>query len=109
MTNRIHNHDAIKSYIEDMLEDGYDLHDDDLHHKLFNEDYYIIGTWNAKQWMGGRVFECIDTVRTYEKDNFGECYTDISCPEKLVNMYASIIGEEIIHAMRHADPVTGEV
>jgi|ETNvirnome_2_300_1030623.scaffolds.fasta_scaffold00086_15 hypothetical protein len=109
MTNRIHNYEEIKSHIEDMLEDGYDLHDEDLHHELFNMDYYIIGTWKAKQWLGDRVFECMDTVRTYENDHFGEHYTDISCPEKLVNMYAYIIGEEIIHAMRHAAPVTGEV
>ena len=102
MTDRIHNYEEIKSHIEDMLEDGYDLQDEDLHHKLFNEDYYIIGTWNAKQWLGDRVFECIDTVRTYEGFHFGAHHTDISCPEKLVNMYAYIIGEEIINAMRNS-------
>ena len=100
MTNRTHKYDEIKSYIEDMLEDGYDLHDEDLHHKLFNEDYYIIGTWNAKQWLGEKVFYCIDTVRSYEKDYFGRYFTDISCPEKLANMYAYIIGEEILFTMR---------
>ena len=32
----------------------------------------------------------------YEIDNFGECYTDLSDPEKVVNMYAYIIGEQVV-------------
>ena len=30
-------------------------------------------------------------------DNFGEVYTDFSEPEKIVNMYTYIIGEEIVY------------
>tara|TARA_R100000655_G_scaffold78427_1_gene117843 strand:+ start:474 stop:830 length:357 start_codon:yes stop_codon:yes gene_type:complete len=71
--------------------DYYDINDE-----IFNRDYYIIGTYNAKQFMGGLAFECIDIVRTYEYENFGEYHTDISCPEKVVNMFAYIIGEECI-------------
>ena len=103
MTNRIHKYDEIKSYIEDMLEEVHDLHGEDLHYRLFNEDYYIIGTWNAKQWLGDKVFDCIETVREYEMDNFGEHHTDISSPEKLVNMYAYIIGEQIINSLMEED------
>ena len=27
------------------------LEDEDLHHKVFNEDYYIIGYYQAEQWL----------------------------------------------------------
>ena len=42
------------------------------------------------------VFEVIDHIREYEDFNFGEFSTDYSDPEKVVNMYAYIIGEEIV-------------
>ena len=35
-------------------------------------------------------------MKSYEIDNFGELTIDITNPESLVNMYAYIIGEEIV-------------
>ena len=43
--------------------------------------------------------DAIEKVQEYEKDNFGELYTDLSDPEKLVNMLFYIIGEEVIWEM----------
>ena len=68
---------------------------DDLHHHCFNTDYYIIGTERAINWLGSYVFDIINFVKEYEQDNFGECTTDLTSPEKIVNMYVYIIGEEI--------------
>ena len=45
------------------------------------------------------MFEAIDLVQTYEKDNFGEVYTDLSDPERLINMVYYIIGDEVICEM----------
>ena len=70
---------------------------DDLHHMAFNEDYYIIGTYQAKQWLGDQVFNVIDIIKQYEQDNFGEVSTDLSDPEKVVNMYAYIVGEDVVY------------
>ena len=70
---------------------------DDLHHYAFNEDYYIIGTYQAKQWLGDHVFDVIETIKEYEQDNFGQVSTDLSCPERIVNMYAYIVGEQIVY------------
>ena len=70
---------------------------DDLHDHAFNTDYYIIGTWKASQWLGAEAFECIGVIRDYEMDNFGEVYTDLSDPEKVVNMYTYIVGEGIVY------------
>lgn len=69
---------------------------DDLHHECFNTDYYIIGTQDAIEWMGNQAFNIIQFVKEYEEDNFGECGTDLSEPEKVVNMYVYIIGEQVV-------------
>ena len=72
----------------------------DLHHEVFNTDYYIIGTYQAKEALEEYgVFDAIEKVQTYEKDNFGEVYTDLSDPEKLINMLYFIIGEEVLWEM----------
>ena len=69
---------------------------DDLHHECFNTDYYIIGTQRAIDWMGSKSWEIMEFVKEYEEDNFGECGTDLTNPERLVNMYVYIIGEEVV-------------
>ena len=43
--------------------------------------------------MGENAFDCIRTVQEYEQAHFGEVTTDLSCPEKVANMYVYIIGE----------------
>lgn len=72
----------------------------DLHHEIFNSGYYIVGVYEAKKaLMEYDVFDAIEKVLTYEKDNFGEVYTDLSDPEKLVNVLFYIIGEEVLWDM----------
>ena len=68
----------------------------DIHHDLFNTDYYIIGRYEAERWMKNRVFEIIGDIKQYEQCEFGECYTDLSDAEKVVNMYVYIVGECIL-------------
>ena len=95
----------IKDHLDDYLNENLDYlkenypttWKDDLHHYAFNEDYFIIGTYQAKQWLGDHTFEVIDIIKEYEKDNFGEVNTDFSSPESVVNMYAYIVGEEVVH------------
>lgn len=90
---------AIADIIE-ALEDGYDGYYCDLHNEVFNTDYYIIGTYQAKEALKEYdVFEAIELVQTYEKEQFGEIYTDLSDPEKLINMVYYIVGDEIIGEM----------
>ena len=83
-------------FIKDQSKDWIEEHKDDLHHEVFNTDYYIIGTYKAKQWCGDQVFNIINFIKEYENDNFGKVNTDFSDAEKVVNMYAYIIGEEIV-------------
>lgn len=100
----MHNHEnmkeqAIEAIIE-ALEDGYSGYYCDLHNEVFNTDYYIIGTYRAKEALREYdVFDAIELVQNYEKEQFGEVYTDLSDPEKLINMVYYVIGEEVIGKM----------
>ena len=98
--------DEIKQYILDNLEYHASNYmkmfeykgniDEDLHHNLFNTDYYIIGYYRAEQWLEDKTFECIEVVKEYEEMNFGEVTTDLSNSEQVVNMYVYIVGEHIL-------------
>jgi len=86
--------------IIECLKDGYSDYYCDLHHEVFNTKYYIIGTYKAKKALEEYgVWDAIAKVREYETDNFGEVYTDLSNPEKLINMLYYIIGEEVLFEM----------
>jgi len=92
--------EEIKEYFNDHIID-YDKewiesNSDDLHDEIFNTDYYIIGTYQAIKWLGDMAFDVINHIKDYEQSLFGEVYTDLSDPEKVVNMYTYIIGEEIV-------------
>ena len=97
--------DEIKTFFNDRLQEmkEYDvddldvkIRDGELHHEIFNTDYYIIGTYKSKQWLGVDAFDAIAMIKDYEMDNFGEVYTDLSDAERVVNMVVYIIGEEIV-------------
>tara|TARA_R100001082_G_scaffold83160_2_gene49902 strand:+ start:7759 stop:8136 length:378 start_codon:yes stop_codon:yes gene_type:complete len=98
--------DEIEEYFNDYLrenkeylreEKGLSSWTEDLHHDCFNTDYYIVGTYQAKQWLGDMVFKVIEHIREYEEFHFGEVSTDLSNPENIVNMYVYIIGEQIVY------------
>lgn len=93
--------------IEDIMErlENYSGYYCDLHNDVFNTDYYIIGTYQAKEALKEYdVFEAIGLVQHYEMEQFGEVYTDLSEPEALLNMVYYIIGDEVICEMAEAIP-----
>ncbi len=92
----------VKNYIIQQLNDdvGLDQHISDLHHYLLNEDYFIIGSYRAEQWLkkdNNSIFEAIETIKDYEQSNFGQVSTDISSSESVANMLAYILGEQILY------------
>lgn len=89
--------EELTSYILEN-KDEYKKNDPDLHFHLFNEDYYIIGYYQAQQWLDKHhitTFEALETIREYEDMHFGECkhYTNA---EETVNMLVYIYGEELL-------------
>tara|TARA_R100001480_G_C4650301_1_gene170767 strand:- start:221 stop:610 length:390 start_codon:yes stop_codon:yes gene_type:complete len=89
--------EEIREYIKYSLSDLIDTDLDELHHNLFNTDFYIIGTWKATQWLGDEVFNIMGIIKDYEQDNFGNVTTNLTCAESVVNMYAYIVGEELLY------------
>ena len=90
----------VKDYIIQQLNDdvGLDQHISDLHHYLLNEDYFIIGYYQAEQWLKkDSIFNAIETIKEYEESNFGKVSTDLSSSESVANMLAYILGEEILY------------
>ena len=89
------------SHIIDTIEDQ-DLTDfDDLHFHAFNEDYYIIGYFQAEQWLKKHdisPFEAIADIIEWEQFTIGESMLkpeDINA-EKIANLYVYIKGEELL-------------
>ena len=89
---------AIETLKENIKYDKEYLNKDiyDIHHDLFNQDYYLIGYYECKKWLKDEVFNVIECIKEYEEFNFGEVTTDFSNSEKVVNMYAYIIGEQVV-------------
>ena len=96
----------IIEFAKDRIEEIYDYDKDkvstelpdlyDLHHEIFNTDYYIVGRYQAKQWLGADAFDCISEIQEYENAHFGSVITDLSEPERVVNMYVYVIGEQVL-------------
>jgi len=97
-TQTTHNTDILCYAINNLENTNEGLYGCDLHNELFNTDYFIIGRYEAEQWLIKNVgiFSAIDTIKEYEEFNFGDVKTDLTESEKVVNMYVYIKGEEIL-------------
>jgi len=88
----------LEQVIIDALNDGYNGDVSELHFRCFNEDYFIIGHYQAEEWLKANygIFAAIEKIKDYEQDNFGEVSTDLSSAENVVNMLVYILGEELL-------------
>mgnify|MGYP003139150077 FL=1 len=93
----------VREYVLDQLNDevGLEEYGADLHHNLLNMDYFIVGTYKAKKWLGDNTFDAIEKIREYEQNNFGEVNTKFDDPESVANMLAYVLGEEILQKSDH--------
>ena len=96
---------AILEYAIDQLDSevGIDCYIEDLHHYMFNMDYFIIGTYKASQFIGSDLGKILEVCIDFEKDMgiFDESfYMTILEPEKVVNKLAYVIGYEILNNSR---------
>ena len=90
----------VKDYLIQQLNDDVGLDNDanDLHHYLINQDYFLIGYYNCRKWLQKEsVFEAIEKIKEYEELNFGEVSTDFSNEEKVANMLAYVLADEILN------------
>ncbi len=89
-------YNAIKEYGLGRLLDQEGTDSSELHHALYNTDYFEICPLHAIKFMGDLAFDFIGMIQEYEEGEFGEIYTDLSDPCKVANMVAYIIGEELL-------------
>ena len=106
-------YDEIKEYFDDFVaENSEALQEHDfryeLHYHAFNTNYYIVGAYQATQWLEDQTFNVINIIKDYEQSNFGQVTTDLSEPEKVVNMYVYIIGQDIVSDWLDANPIKEE-
>jgi hypothetical protein len=75
------------------------LQDDDLHFKVYNSDYFIVGYYNAEQWLidneRNYTFDVLEYVQNQEEIADGTI-EKIDNAERLVNLYAYWLGYEVI-------------
>lgn len=84
---------------------------DDWHFYAFNEDFYIIGYYQCSEWLKSNnidVFEALEIITEYEKDNFGESnFTKGKInSETVINMLTYILGEELLSELCSHDKIT---
>jgi len=94
----------IIDYIEESQRYPSQIEGSELHHLIFNQDYYLIGRYQAEQWLQkhfGSVFTGIGIVQEYEKDVFGQTQTELDEPESIVNMLTYLLGEEMLAESNH--------
>ena len=90
--------DHALSNLDDLC--GLDNDGAELHNALFNEDYFIIGHYQAQQFLGDQAFRAIEYVQQWEKDVLGEVSKEVT-DENIANMFAYIAGEEILNRSNH--------
>ena len=89
------------SHVIDTINDQELTEFDELHFHAFNEDHYIIGYYNAEQWLerhGVTAWEAIGAVLDWEAEVFGETHltSDDVDSETIVNKYVYLLGEELL-------------
>ena len=99
--NRQTKTELVNIIIDVLNERGEGINTSELHHECFNTDYFIIGRYEAEEWLKENygIFSAIEKIKEYEQDNFGEVTTDLSESEKVCNMLVYILGEEIINEL----------
>ena len=98
------------THIADNIEQYEGEYFDDLHHFLFNENYYIIGYYQSEKWMKEHNFSAFDLIQycqDREKENFGEIQSTFDNAEKLVNHYAYWRGQELLYSLDSIGDYTG--
>lgn len=85
----------IKDEIKDMIMDYEDVYGCDLAYEMYNNDYYIIGTYKAKQFLKEYFDDMTECLEQYEEE-IGEAYPGITNPEKLATLLALSVAQDVL-------------
>ena len=96
----------IKDEIKDMIMDYEDVYGADLAYEMYNNDYYIIGTYKAKQFLKEYFDDMTECLEQYEEE-FGETYPDITNAEKVATLLALFVAQDILNESKTLDECWG--
>ena len=87
---------TIKMEILERLQDGEleGIEISDAMYHLYNTEYYIDYTDQAKQFIKDNIDELFEALEDYQL-NFGEVYLDITNPQKLASLTALHVAETL--------------
>ena len=89
--------EALES-IKEVLNDGFEDEYGELFDTVFNSDYYIVYTSDAKRALEQYgVFDAIERVKEYEEEIFGEVNTNFADASQVANMLWYIIGNNVVN------------
>jgi hypothetical protein len=94
----------LRQHLIEAITDQYnddDANFDELHFEAFNQDYYIIGYYEANEWLKSHevdAFEAIEYVMEQEKQHFGESSlkADDFNSERIVNLLVYFAGFDVM-------------
>lgn len=94
--------ELIKGEIKDMIMDYEDVYGCDLAHEMYNNDYYIIGTYKAKQFIREYFDDMCECLEQYQEE-VGEVYKDITNPEKVASLLALFVAQDVLSESKVLD------
>ena len=92
----------IKDEIKDMIMDYENVYGCDLAYEMYNNDYYIIGTYKAKQFLKEYFDDMSECLEQYQEE-VGEVYKDITNPEKVASLLALFVAQDVLSESKVLD------
>ena len=96
----------IKDEIKDMIMDYEDVYGSDLAYEMYNNDYYIIGTYEAKQFLKEYFDDMLECLEQYGEE-IGGTYPDITNAEKVATLLALFVAQDILNESKTLDECWG--
>ena len=96
----------IKDEIKDMIMDYEDVYGSDLAYEMYNNDYYIIGTYKAKQFLKEYFDDMLECLGQYGEE-IGGTYPDITNAEKVATLLALFVAQDILNESKTLDECWG--
>ena len=97
----------IKDEIKDMIMDYENVYGCDLAYEMYNNDYYIIGTYKAKQFLKEYFDDMTECLEQYQEE-FGETYPDITNPEKVATLLTLFVAQDVLCESKTLDKCWNE-
>lgn len=96
--------EALENILEFLEDNPTDYYISDLQDYIFNEDYYIVGIYQAEKALSQYgVFDAIREIQNYEELEFGEVTTDLTNSEEIANMLEYIVGDRVMNSLKSID------